>query len=109
MHRTNRSRHEARGWRVGSAAEFLDLSAEEAALVETKVALSRILRERRTAKGLTQIALARRLRSSQSRIAKLEAADRSVSVDLLLRALFALGAKPRDIANALHRRKRSAA
>jgi transcriptional regulator with XRE-family HTH domain len=67
------------------------------------------LRARREAKGLTQTALARQLRSSQSRVAKLEAADRSVSVDLLLRALFALGAGPRDVALALRPRQRSAA
>ncbi len=100
---------EAHGWRLGSSAEFLGLPPADAAFVETKLALSRSLRDRRTAEGLSQAALARRLRSSQSRIAKMEAADPTVSVDLLLRALFALGAHPRDVASMLTRRPRDAA
>jgi ribosome-binding protein aMBF1 (putative translation factor) len=109
MNKNKRTRLEARGWRVGSAAEFLELSAEEAALVETKLALSGSVRERRSKQGLSQAALARRLKSSQSRVAKLEAADPSVSTDLLLRALFALGATPNDVASAIRKRHRAAA
>ena len=101
MKKVKRIRLEARGWRVGTAAEFLGLSDEEAALVETKVALSRALRRKRAALGLTQHQLARRLNSSQSRVAKMEAADRSVSVDLLLKGLFALGASPGDVGRTL--------
>ena len=103
MKKTKRARLEAKGWRVGSTADFLELAPDEAALVETRVALSRALRERRASDHLTQLELARRLRSSQSRVAKMEAGDKSVSVDLLLRALFSLGAKPRDIGRALQR------
>ena len=105
MNKTKRTRVEARGWRVGSAKDFLGLSPEEAALVETRLALSKALRSRRVAQGLTQGELARRLNSSQSRVAKMEAGDRSVSVDLLVRALFSLGAKPRDVGRALQRRR----
>ena len=101
MDKRKQRRLVAAGWRVGTAAEFLGLTAEEAALVEMKVRLSRALRARRTALHLSQVALAKRLRSSQSRIAKMEAADRSVSIDLLLRGLLVLGATPRDVANAL--------
>lgn len=103
MKKVKITRLEARGWRVGTAAQFLGLSAEEAALVETKVALSRALRRKRAALGLTQHQLARRLNSSQSRVAKMEAADRSVSVDLLLKGLFALGASPGDVGRTLRR------
>ena len=78
MKKTKRARLEAKGWRVGSTADFLELTAEEAALVETRVALSQTLRERRAAHHLTQAELARRLRSSQSRVAKMEAGDKSV-------------------------------
>jgi ribosome-binding protein aMBF1 (putative translation factor) len=101
MNKTKRTKLAAQGWRVGSAADFLELSAEESAFVETKLALSESLRARRTAQHLSQAALAKRLKSSQSRVAKMEAADPTVSVDLLLRGLFALGATPRDIAKAL--------
>lgn len=103
MNKAKRERLEERGWRVGSTEEFLGLSAEEAALVETKLCLSESLRKRRAKLALSQTDLAKRLRSSQSRVAKMEAADRTVSVDLLLRALFALGATPRDVAAALRR------
>jgi transcriptional regulator with XRE-family HTH domain len=94
---------------VGNAAEFLELSAEESALVETKLALSESVRERRSKQGLSQAELARRLKSSQSRVAKIEAADPTVSADLLLRALFALGATPGDVASAIRKRRPVAA
>lgn len=103
MKQSKRARLEAGGWRFGTVAEFLGLSQEEAALVETKVALSRALRRKRAALGLTQHQLARRLHTSQSRVAKMEAADRSVSVDLLLKGLFALGASPGSIGRTLQR------
>jgi ribosome-binding protein aMBF1 (putative translation factor) len=105
MNPSKRRKLEARGWRVGTPAEFLALSPEEAALVETRLALSQALRRRRTAQHLSQAALAKRLRSSQSRVAKMEAADRSVSIDLLLRGLFALGASPTDVAKAIRQRR----
>ena len=109
MKKRKRARLEAQGWRFGSAADFLELTSEEAAFVETKIALSQSLRDRRTAQHLSQSALARRLNSSQSRVAKMEAADSTVSVDLLLRALFALGAKPKDVARAIRKRRSVAA
>ena len=103
MDKAKRKRLEARGWRVGTASNFLGLSGEEAALVEMKVRLSQALRARREARGLSQVALAKRLRSSQSRVAKMEAAEQTVSIDLLLRGLLVLGATPRDIARVLGR------
>ena len=108
MKKHKRARLEASGWQFGSAADLLSLTPEEAAFVETKLALSHSLRDWRTAQRLSQSALAKRLHSSQSRVAKMEAADPTVSIDLLLRALFALGAKPRDVALAI-RKPRSAA
>jgi len=101
MKTSKRSQLIAAGWAVGTTAEFLDLSPEEAAFVEMKVALGQSLRQWRTRNKLTQGELAKRLRSSQSRIAKMEAADPTVSVDLLLRSLLSLGAKSRDIAKAI--------
>jgi DNA-binding XRE family transcriptional regulator len=91
-------RLERAGWRVGDAGDFLELTANERRFVEMKLALAMGLREYRERHGLTQTALARRLRSSQSRVAKMEAADRTVSLDLLVRALLALGATRRDVA-----------
>jgi DNA-binding XRE family transcriptional regulator len=101
MHKAKQKKLERRGWKVGSATDFLGLSAEEARFIELKLALSRALRERREALKLTQVDMAQRLRSSQSRIAKMEAGDASVSIDLLIRSLFALGATKRDLARAI--------
>jgi DNA-binding XRE family transcriptional regulator len=101
MIKAKRARLERKGWKVGSASDFLGLSAEESRFIELKLALSRRLRERREAQKITQVELAQRLNSSQSRIAKIEAGDPSVSLDLLTRSLFALGATSRDLARAI--------
>ncbi len=98
---TRKKKLQRAGWKVGSAKEFLDLSAEEAAFVELKLTLSENLKKCRTRSGLSQSELAKRLSSSQSRVAKMEASDPTVSVDLLIRALFAAGAKKKDIAKAI--------
>ena len=106
MKTSKRKRLEAAGWRVGSAAEFLALDAVESALVELKVALGRRLRRRRAERGLTQAEAARRIGSSQSRVAKMEAADASVSIDLLVRSLLALGANARELEREISRAER---
>ena len=103
MNKAKQKRLEAGGWRVGTTSDFLGLSEEETALVEMKLRLSHALRARREVRGLSQVELAKRLQSSQSRVAKMEAADQTVSLDLLLRGLVALGATPRDIARVLGR------
>lgn len=109
MEKSKQKRLKARGWHVGSTSSFLGLRPEEATLVEMKVNLSQALRVRREDAGISQSALAKRLRSSQSRVAKMEAADRTVSIDLLVRGLVMLGATPRDIARALGRETGAAA
>ena len=101
MKASRRKKLETTGWKVGTASEFLGLSNEEAAFVELKLTLSASLKKRRTSQGLSQHELAKRLRSSQSRVAKMEASDPAVSLDLLIRALFAAGAKKKDIAKAI--------
>ncbi|HEU0016135.1 MAG TPA: helix-turn-helix transcriptional regulator [Longimicrobium sp.] len=101
MDEKKRRRLEEGGWTVGTVQDFLGLSDEEAAYVEMRLSLSRTLREQRTAGGLTQTELARRIGSSQSRVAKMEAADATVSLDLLVRTLLAAGATRRDIAAAI--------
>lgn len=101
MNSAKKRRLESKGWKVGDTREFLNLSTEEAAYVELKLALSRNLQELRRQKKLTQEELARRLKSSQSRIAKMEAGDPSVSVDLLVRSLLALGGSRKRLAEML--------
>lgn len=101
MKTAKRSRLAAAGWTTGSAAEFLSLTPDEAVFVEVKVALSLALRRWRAREHLTQGDVARLLHSSQSRVAKMESADPSVTIDLLLRSLLRLGASRRQIARAI--------
>ena len=90
---------EGAGWKVGTAEEFLDLTEAEAALIEMKLALSDGLRDLRVGRRLTQTEVAKAIASSQSRVAKMEAADPSVSMDLLVRTLLRLGATPETVAS----------
>lgn len=101
MNKVKKKQLERRGWKVGSAEEFLGLSPEESRFIELKLALSHWLRTRREAQKLSQTELAQQLHSSQSRIAKMEAGDPTVSLDLLIRSLFALGATQRDLARVI--------
>ncbi|HEX6373766.1 MAG TPA: helix-turn-helix transcriptional regulator [Longimicrobium sp.] len=101
MEEARRKQLEAAGYRVTDTQEFLGLSDEEMAYIDLRIAVSNALRGRREAQGLTQRALASRIGSSQSRVAKMEAGDPSVSLDLLVRALFETGATAADIADAI--------
>lgn len=88
---------EEQGWAETDVQELFGLTEAEAAYVELMIALSNAVRARRLAAGFTQQRLAELLESSQSRVAKMEAADPSVSLDLLIRALLAMGATPREV------------
>ncbi|GAA6615527.1 helix-turn-helix domain-containing protein [Scytonema sp. NUACC26] len=96
-----RKRLEAAGWTVGTVEDFLELSPVESELVELKLTLSRYLKRFRSSQQISQETLAKRMNSSQSRVAKMEAGDPSVSVDLLVRALFYTGATRKDVAEAI--------
>jgi len=109
MNTARQRRLEAAGWKVGDASEFLGLSRQEAELAALKLALGESLRRQRQRLKLTQQVLAERLGSSQSRVAKLETGSRGVSLDLMIRALFAAGMTTADIAKQFPSRKRPAA
>ena len=102
-------RLESAGWTVSGAADFLQLSPEEATFIELKLALATALKELREKGGLSQTALAARLGSSQSRVAKMEAGDNSVSLDLLIKSLLTIGAGSADIARWIRRAETSRA
>ena len=87
---------EDKGWKVGTVSDFLELSPEEAILVEIKLALSRSLKEQRQSL-MTQSDLAEKIHSSQPRVANAENGDASVSIELLIRAILATGASTKDI------------
>jgi len=97
MNKTKRKKLEAAGWKVGSASDFLGLSTEEVAFIDLKLQLAKDLQKKRLQKHLTQTELAQLLKSSQSRVAKMEAGDPSVSMDLLVRSLLALGASKKSL------------
>lgn len=105
MKKAKRARLEKAGWRVGTVRQFLGLSEEEEAFLELKLALARSLRDRREQKGLTQAQLAKLIESSQSRVAKMEAGDRTVSLDLLVRSLLAIGTTKRELARIIAPRR----
>lgn len=101
MKASKKAKLESKGWTVGSAEEFLELSSEEIAYIEMKLALSEKLKERRQRKRMTQAQLAKLMHSSQSRIAKMEAGDPSVSIDLLMKSLLALGVSKKELGRSI--------
>jgi predicted XRE-type DNA-binding protein len=98
MNKAKQQRLVAKGWKVGGVSDFLGLTPEEAIYIELKLVLSDKVKELRRQKKLTQTEAAKLLGSSQSRVAKMEAGDNSVSLDLLVQSLIALGATRKDIA-----------
>jgi ribosome-binding protein aMBF1 (putative translation factor) len=101
MNKTKIEKLNKMGWKVGSASDFLNLSAEESAYVELKASLSRYLHEKRVKKHWTQQQLAQKIKSSQSRVAKMEKGDPTVSIDLLIKSLLAMGSSKNELAKAM--------
>lgn len=98
MDKNKKERLESSGWVVGDTQDFLDLSEEEMRLIDLKVKLASKLRERRSELGWTQRQLAQKIHSSQSRIAKIEKGENSVSIDLILKSLYAMDTADEEIA-----------
>jgi hypothetical protein len=92
--------HQA-GFRVGTVQQFLNLSDGEMALIELKIRLIDRLKAVRLSAGVSQQRLAKLIASSQSRIAKMGAGSPDVSLDLICRALFALGVSRQDVGRAI--------
>jgi len=101
MNSARKAKLKAKGWRSGSAADFLGLTPEESYFVELKLRLADDLKLRRTKRRISQEQLAALVGSSQSRVAKMERGDASVSIDLLVRSLLAMGAKPKDLGRSI--------
>ena len=101
MKQAKRQRLERKGWKVGSARDLLQLTDDEVTYIELKLALGDQLKTMREKKAITQVELARLMRSSQSRVAKMESGEPSVSIDLLVKAMLALGATRKQIASAV--------
>jgi predicted XRE-type DNA-binding protein len=109
MDEARRKRLEDAGFRIGTVAEFLGLTPEQSELVEIKVNLSAAVRQQRSTSSLSQSKLAEKIGSSQSRVAKMERGDASVSLDLLIRALIAQGMTRRELASVIAGQEASSA
>ena len=103
MKQAKRQRLARKGWKVGSAQDLLHLSDDEITYIELKLALGDKLKAMREKKAITQVELARLMSSSQSRVAKMESGEPTVSIDLLVKALLVLGATRQQIAGAIAR------
>ncbi len=101
MNNAKMTKLKAKGWRSGTVAEFLNLSPAEGYFIELKLKLSDDLRKRRAKRNISQQQLAQLIGSSQSRVAKMERGDSSVSIDLLVKSLLAVGAKPKDLGRSI--------
>ena len=104
MRAEKRKRIEARGWKVGGPKEFLNLSDQEQAYIDLRLKLADGLKAHRSARGFSQTDLAKAVGSSQSRVAKMESGDPTVSLDLLVKSLLALGVSNRDLAALIAKR-----
>ncbi|MCI0504793.1 MAG: helix-turn-helix domain-containing protein [Gammaproteobacteria bacterium] len=105
MKAAKRKKLKAKGWKVGNTADFLGLSDEEAAYIEMKLKLCNGLKNLRIKRHMTQEGLAKLIKSSQSRVAKMETGDPSVSIDLVVKSMLALGATEKEIAKTIFKSK----
>ena|SRR3989338_1146659 len=101
MKKEKRKKLEKKGWKVGSAEDFLDLSKEEVEFIRIKFALATHLKTKRLDKNYSQVEFAKQIKSSQSRVAKMEQGDPSVSLDLLIHSLFSLGTTRKELAKVI--------
>jgi DNA-binding XRE family transcriptional regulator len=108
MDKKTRTHFHAKGYWTGDAEDFLGLTPQERQMVELRLMMCRLVRGLRERHGLTQQELARRMKSSQSRVAKIEAAEADVSLDLLFRALFAAGGHLADVVATARERSKQA-
>jgi DNA-binding XRE family transcriptional regulator len=104
MRESKRKKLESKGWKLGNAKDLLGLSVQEEMYIELRLKLAEGLKARRRASGVTQVKLAKSIKSSQSRVAKMEAGDPTVSLDLLVKSILALGASNRELAAIIARR-----
>ncbi len=101
MKKSKKEKLQKLGYIVTDAQGYLGLSDEEMALIDLKIQLMHKLKAIREKAGVTQKELAKLMHTSQSRIAMLEGGSSDVSLDLVCKALFALGISKKQIAKAI--------
>ncbi len=97
MNKRKKSALEAAGFSVEDTADFLGLTEEEQLLVELRAGLAKAIRQRRSSSGISQQQAASKIKTTQPRFAKIEAAAPDVSLDQMFRGLFAVGGTVRDL------------
>jgi DNA-binding XRE family transcriptional regulator len=97
MDKKKQKKLETAGWKVGTADDFLELSQVESDFIALKITLSEHLKTRRQSLRLTQKEFAGMIHSSQSRVAKMEAGDPGVTLDLLVKSLLTLNTPKEEI------------
>ena len=85
MDTKKRKQLEDKGFRVGTAADFLELTPEEETYIDIRLDISSLVKAQRVKRGWTQEQLARAIGSSQSRVAKIEGGDPGISLDLMIK------------------------
>jgi DNA-binding XRE family transcriptional regulator len=85
------------GWAEGDAADFLGLDNAESRLIDMKISAVFAIRRLRAEKDMTQAQLAKAIGISQPRLAKLESLGAGVSLDQIMKALFAVGGSVSDL------------
>lgn len=103
MEKNKQNKLETAGWKIGSVDEFLNLNQQEAAYIELKLSLSKNLQKRRRSLNITQKDFAKMIKSSQSRVAKMESGDPTVTIDLLVKSLLTLKTPKNSLSRILPR------
>ena len=101
MNNEKRKSLEAAGFRFGDAADFLELTQEERMLMELRMAIAKAIRNRREQSNLSQKEVAARIKTTQPRVVKIEAAASDVSLDQMFRGLFAVGGTVEDLVGSI--------
>ena len=105
MTKAKQKKLEKIGYKITDTQQFLNLSDREMAIIDLKVNLTQKLREVRKAAGITQKQLAKLMSSSQSRMAMLEGGAPDISLELICRALFALGVSSVELGRTISSRR----
>jgi ribosome-binding protein aMBF1 (putative translation factor) len=101
MDKQKKRKLEKEGFRVGTAADFLELSPQEEAYIEIRLEMGKLIRHQRKKHGWTQAGLAQALGSSQSRVAKMETGEPGTSLDLMIKNLLQLGLSRHELGDVL--------
>ncbi|MBO4435298.1 MAG: helix-turn-helix transcriptional regulator [Fibrobacter sp.] len=97
MDKAKKESLEKKGWKFGDVDEYLGLTPAEMVIVEMKAELAKALIKKRKKSGMSQTEASAKAQTSQSRYAKAEHSDSSVSLELMIKLFFSLGADKKEL------------